>query len=166
MVPLRADFDAKGLRKLARPCGDHRQSCRLLAIAAAYEGMSRADAARAGGMDRQTLRDWILRFNEQGPDGLKDRWVGNRHRRIGDEQMKEFAKIVESGPDPVVDGVIRWRRIDLIRIIEDRFGISYSPRSISRLLDTLGFSHMSVRPQHPKQDEGVIEAFKKTSPIH
>ena len=78
--------------------------------------------------------------------------------------MRELAQIVETGPDPVVDGIVRWRRIDLKRVIEERFGAVYSERSISDLLACLGFSHMSVRPQHPKQDARVIEAFKQTLP--
>ena len=102
--PSRDDYEATGLRKLARRCRDDRQSCRLLAIASIHGGMSRADAARIGGMDRQTLRDWVVRFNEAGPAGLKDRWVA-RPRRLTGEQMKELAEIVETGPDSDVDGV-------------------------------------------------------------
>jgi len=162
-LALREDYDAAGLRKLARRCRDDRQSCRLLAIASIYEGMSRTDAARIGGMDRQTLRDWVIRFNEAGPQGLKDRWVA-KPRRLSAEQMKELAEIVETGPDPDVDGVVRWRRIDLQGIIEDRFGIIYHERTISKLLAALGFSHISARPRHPAQNAKVIEAFKKTSP--
>lgn len=162
-LPLRDDYDAAGLRKLARRCRDDRQSCRLLAIASVYDGMSRADAARIGGMDRQTLRDWVIRFNEAGPQGLKDRWVA-KPRRLTTEQMKDFAGIVKTGPDPDVDGVVRWRRVDLQRIIEDRFGVVYHERTISKLLAALGFSHISARPRHPAQNAKVIEAFKKTSP--
>lgn len=162
-LPLRVDYDAADLRKLARRCRDDRQSCRLLAIASIYEGMSRADAARIGGMDRQTLRDWVLRFNEAGPQGLKDRWVA-KPRRLSGEQMKELAEIVETGPDPDMDGIVRWRRVDLQAIIEDRFGVVYHERTISKLLAALGFSHISARPRHPAQNAKVIEAFKKTSP--
>lgn len=163
-VELREDFDASQLRQLARRCCDTRQTCRLLALAAIYDGMSRADAARVGGMDRQTLRDWVHRFNAEGPDGLTNRQGAGRPRLLSEDQMRELAQIVETGPDPVVDGIVRWRRIDLKRVIEERFGAVYSERSISDLLACLGFSHMSVRPQHPKQDARVIEAFKKTLP--
>ena len=83
---------------------------------------------------------------------------------LSDEQMGELSVIVETGPDPEVDGVVRWRRIDLKRVIEERFGVTYSERGISDLLAALSFSHISARPQHPRQDERVIEAFKKTSP--
>ena len=164
-IALREDFDGPQLRQISRRCHDTRQVRRLLSLAAIYDGMSRADAARVGGMDRQTLRDWVLRFNGEGPDGLTNRQGAGRPRLLSDEQMKQLSKIVKAGPDPAVDGVVRWRRIDLKRVIEERFGAVYSERSISELLAVLGFSRMSTRPQHPKQDERVIEAFKKTSPI-
>ena len=164
-IALREDFNGPQLRQISRRCHDTRQLRRLLSLAAIYDGMSRADAARVGGMDRQTLRDWVLRFNGEGPDGLTNRQGAGRPRLLSDEQMKQLSKIVKAGPDPAVDGVVRWRRIDLKRVIEERFGAVYSERSISELLAVLGFSRMSTRPQHPKQDERVIEAFKKTSPI-
>ena len=113
-------------------------------------------------MDRQTLRDWVHRFNEEGPDGLTNRKGAGRTRYLSDVQMKELGEIVETGPDPAVDGVVRWRRIDLKRVIEARFGVIYSERGISRLLGELGFAHISARPQHPRQDKRIIEAF--TSP--
>jgi transposase len=115
-------------------------------------------------MDRQTLRDWVLRFNAEGPDGMTNRQGAGRPRLLNDDQMKQLSEIVMAGPDPALDGVVRWRRIDLKRVIEERFGAVYSERSISELLAVLGFSRMSTRPQHPKQDKRVIEAFKKTSP--
>jgi len=162
-IPLRDDYDAGALRALARRSRDARQTRRLLALAAVYDGMSRAEAARIGGMDRQTLRDWAHRFNGEGPDGLKNRAGAGRRRRLNEPQMRELAEIVETGPDPKVDGVVRWRRIDLKRVIEERFGVVYSERAISDLLAQLAFSYISGRPQHPRQDERVLEAFKKTS---
>ena len=162
-ITLRDDYNGSKLRGLARRSRDPRQVRRLLALAAAYDGMSRADAAKVGGMDRQTLRDWALRFNEDGPDGLKNRSGAGRPRLLSDAQMDELSVIVETGPDPAIDGVVRWRRIDLKRVIEERFGVTYSERAISDLLAALSFSHISGRPQHPKQDQRVIEAFKKTS---
>ena len=163
-VQLRDDYDAGGLRELAKRSRDPRQIRRLLALAAVYDGMSRASAAQVGGMDRQTLRDWAHRFNAAGPEGLTDRPRAGRPRQLTDAQMAALAEIVETGPDPATDGVIRWRRIDLKRVIEERFGVVYSERAISGLLAVLSFSHISGRPQHPKQDSQVIEAFKKTSP--
>ena len=114
-------------------------------------------------MDRQTLRDWVHRFNEEGPDGLTNRLGPKRKRRLSEAQMKELAEIVETGADPRIDGVVRWRRVDLKRVIEQRFGVVYCERTVSKLLVALGFSYMSARPQHPKQDERIIAAFKKTS---
>ena len=163
-IALRDDYDGVELRRLAKRCRDPRQVRRLLALAAAYDGMSRADAAKVGGMDRQTLRDWAHRFNEDGPDGLTNRAGAGRPRLLTDAQMDELSVIVETGPDPAIDGVVRWRRIDLKRVIEERFGVTYSERAISDLLAALSFSHISGRPQHPNQDQRVIEAFKKTFP--
>lgn len=163
-IPLRRDFDAPGLRQLSRRCRDGRQIRRLLALAAVYDGMNRADAAEIGGMDRQTLRDWVHRFNEDGPDGLTNREGAGRRRLLNDDQMRELAQLVETGPDRETDGVIRWRRIDLVRIIDQRFGVACSRSVISDYLTALGFSHISGRPQHPAQEPQVIEAFKKTLP--
>ena len=163
-ISLRDDYDAAELRALARRSRDVRQARRLLALAAVYDGMSRAEAARIGGMDRQTLRDWAHRFNAAGPEGLRNRAGAGRRRRLSEAQMQALAGIVETGPDPKVDGVVRWRRIDLKRVIEERFGVTYSERAISDLLAQLAFSYISGRPQHPRQDERVLEAFKKTSP--
>jgi transposase len=163
-VQLRDDYDAADLRTLAKRSRDPRQIRRLLALAAVYAGMSRADAARVGGMDRQTLRDWAHRFNADGPEGLRDRPRGGRPRRLSDAQMAELAEIVESGPDSVTDGIIRWRRIELKRVIEERFGVVYSERAVSDLLRALSFSSISARPQHPRQDPRVLEGFKNVWP--
>ncbi len=162
-VQLRDDYDAIGLRELAKRSRDPRQIRRLLALAAVYDGMSRADAAKVGGMDRQTLRDWAHRFNAAGPDGLTNRTGAGRPRRLTEVQMRELAEIVEAGSDPAVDGVVRWRRIDLRRTIKERFGVIYSERAISDLLRALSFSYISGRPQHPRQNQRVLEGFKKTS---
>jgi transposase len=164
MVQLRDDYDADQLRALAKRSRDPRQIRRLLALAAVYDGMSRAEAARVGGMDRQTLRDWAHRFNEAGPEGLTDRPRAGRPGQLTEAQLRELAEIVESGPDPVIDGVVRWRRIDLKRVIEERFGVVYAERTISDLLARLSLSYISGRPQHPRQEPQALEAFKKTSP--
>ena len=163
-ILLRSDFDAESVRRETKRCGEAHQARRLLAIAAIYDGLSRSEAAKIGGMDRQTLRDWVLRFNAQGPSGLRHRLGAGRPSLLSPEQKRELGEIVEAGPDPAIHGVVRWRRIDLVEVIKDRFDVTCSERVISDFLAELGFSHMSVRPQHPKQDERVIEAFKKTSP--
>ena len=162
-VPLRTNYTASVLRRLAKRCRDNRQIRRLLALAAVYDGMNRSEAARVGGMDRQTLRDWVHQFNEHGPDGLTNAKGAGRPRLLNDAHMQELAQIVETGPDREVDGVGRWRRSDLVRVIKDRFGVECSERSISDYLAEVGFSNISGRPQHPAQDAQVVEAFKKTS---
>jgi len=162
-VPLRADYDAEKVRREAKLCNNAPQARRLLAIAAVYDGLRRGEAAKIGGMDRQTLRDWVVRFNAEGPAGLRHRLGAGRPSLLTPEQKLELSKIVEVGPDPAIHGVVRWRRIDLVEVIKEQFGVTCSERVISDFLAELGFSRMSVRPQHPKQDERVIEAFKKTS---
>ena len=162
-VKLREDYSAKDLRRLAKTSKDTNQSRRLLSLAAVLDGMSRADAARIGGMDRQTLRDWVHRFNEAGPDGLNDAWYGGPTPRLSAEQRRELSEIVETGPDPALDGVVRWRRVDLQKVIRERFDVEYHERYVGTLLKELGFSHMSARPRHPAQDVKTIAAFKKTS---
>jgi len=163
-LSLRPDYDADTLRHLARQCRNPRQIRRLLSVAAIYDGMSRTEAARIGGMDRQTLRDWVMRFNEEGPEGLSDRQRSGCPCRLSEAQQADLAEIVDAGPDRDADGVTRWRRIDLQKVIKERYGVVYSERGISSLLARLSFSHISGRPQHPVQDPETIEAFKKTSP--
>ena len=155
-IALRDDYDSLALRDLARRSRAPRQVRRLLALAAAP---SRTEAAKVGGMDRQTLRDWAHRFNDEGPDGETPFRCGPSPA-LDARTDEQLSAIVETGPDPEVDGVVRWRRIDLKRVIEERFGVIY----LSDLLAALSFSHISGRPQHPRQEARVIEAFKKTFP--
>lgn len=163
VVAIKPSHTSAELRRLAASTKNANQSRRLLSLAAVLDGMGRAEAARIGGMDRQTLRDWAHRFNALGPDGLKDnRRRGNPHR-LSPAQHQELAGIVEIGPDRTVHGVGRWRRVDLQHVIEERFGVVYHERTVGKLLKQLGFSHISARPRHPAQDADVIEAFKKTS---
>jgi len=161
-VRLRTDYLPAELRRLAKRVKDINQSRRLLSLAAVLDGMSRVDAARIGGMDRQTLRDWVHRFNALGPVGLKDSHGGGPQSRLTPDQKAELAEIVETGPDPEVDGVVRWRRVDLQRVIKKRFGVDYHERHVGALLKDLGFARLSGRPKHPGQDTHVMEEFKKT----
>jgi transposase len=163
-VPLRSDFSAAEVRRLAAKAKDASQSRRLLSIAAVYDGMNRTDAARIGGMDRQTLRDWVHHFNADGPEGLHDHWTRGPACKLSAAQLAEFASIIEAGPDLEADGVVRWRRVDLKGVIEKRFGVAYGVRSVANVLRRIGFSHISARPRHPAQDREILEAFKKTSP--
>jgi len=125
-VRLREDYSARELRALARWSKDANQSRRLLSLAAVQDGMDRGSAAKIGGMDRQTLRDWVHRFNASGPDGLIDNWTEGPKPRLSVEQLAQFAQIVEAGPDRQVDGVVRWRRIDLKRVIPTNSASSFT----------------------------------------
>jgi transposase len=162
-ITVRTDLSAHELRRLAAATKNANQSRRLLSLAAVLDGMNRADAARMGGMDRQTLRDWVHRFNQHGPEGLLDGWSKGPEPRLSQAQRAELAHLVETGPDRAVHGVVRWRRIDLRQVILDRFGIAYHERTVGKLLHQLGFSHISARPRHPAQDEQTVAGFKKTS---
>jgi transposase len=135
----------------------------FLSLAAVLDGESRGNAARIGGMDRQTLRDWVHRFNAKGPDGLKDILAKGQPARLTLDELTVLAEIVETGPDRATDGVVRWRRIDLKRVIEERFGVTYHERTVGKFLKRIGFSHVSARPRHPAQKAETIETFKKTS---
>lgn len=161
-VELRQDFTAGDLRGLAAKARCACQARRLLALAAVLDGMNRTEAARIGAMERQTLRDWAHRFNQHGPDGLIDIKPPGRPPRLSDEQREVLKQLVETGPDPNTDGVVRWRCVDLKRVVCDRFGIDLSEVSLGRVLKRLGFSRISARPRHPTQDAEAIETFKKT----
>ena len=162
-VVLREDLGASDLRRLAAQAKDGSQARRLLALAAVRDGMNRTVAARLGGMDRQTLRDWVHRFNQHGPDGLLDIKPSGRPAKLSDEQKEVLRQLVEAGPDPQKDGVARWRCVDLKRVVRQRFGVDLSEVSLGRVLKKLGFSHISARPRHPVQDPEAIATFKKTS---
>ena len=163
-ITLRDDFAADELRRRAARVKDAAQARRLLALAAVRDGKTRAEAARIGGMDRQTLRDWVHRFNQHGPDGLIDIKPPGRPARLSDEQKGVLKQLVATGPDPETDGVVRWRCVDLKRVVRERFGIDLSEVSLGRVLKQLGFSRISARPRHPMQDPEAIAAFKKTFP--
>ena len=125
--------------------------------------MSRAAAAKIGEMDRQTLRDWVHRFNSDGPAGLIDRKVPGKPPKLDEAKKAELAEIVEGGPDQANDGIVRWRCSDLAEVIEQRFEVVVSEVTVGRMLKALGFTHVSARPRHPGQDAEAIETFKKTS---
>lgn len=160
----RQDYSSEELRAQAGQVKDGRVSRRLLAIALVLEGATRQVAAQSCGMDRQTLRDWVHRYNEEGLAGLFDRGGGGLKPLLSADQMAQLAAWVEAGPDPVVDGVVRWRRADLSRRIEAQFGVKIHERTVGTYLAKLGFRRLSVRPQHPKSDPEAQMAFKKTLP--
>ena len=160
----RRELGADELRREAARCRDARAARRMLALALVLEGGSRETAARAAGMDRQSLRDWVHRYNAEGLAGLRDRRRPGRRPRLTPAQEAELVAVVEQGPDPDRDGVVRWRRVDLQALIEARFAVRLHERTVGKVLRRLGFSRVSVRPRHPKADEAAQAAFKKASP--
>ena len=160
----RKEPGAVELRREAKRCRDAKAARRMLALALVLEGRSRAEAARAAGMDRQTLRDWVHRYNAEGLDGLSDRRRPGPRPRLSPGQEAELATAVEQGPDPDQDGVVRWRRVDLQALIEARFAVRLHERTVGKVLRRLGFARLSVRPRHPLSDPAAQEAFKKASP--
>jgi transposase len=159
----RTDLTSTELRAEAARSKNARASRRMLAIAMALDGHSREDAAAACAMDRQTLRDWVIRYNQSGLAGLYDLAQPGPRPFLTTEQEAEVATWVENGPDLAKDGVVRWRRVDLRDRIKDRFGVVFHERSIGKLLRRLNFRRISVRPRHPETDEEEQETFKKTS---
>ena len=160
----RKDVSAGDLRAVAARTKDARAARRMLAIALVLEGSDRKTAAETCGMDRQTLRDWVHRYNAEGIAGLANRHSAGRRPLLSPEQKAELAQLVREGPDPAVDGLVRWRRIDLKRKIKDRVGVVMHERPVGKQLAALGFRRLSVRPHHPKSDPLAQETFKKTSP--
>ena len=160
-IGLREDYVGDDLRRLARVSRDGRQVRRLLALAAIYDGGSRTEAARVGGVTLQIVRDWVVRFNAEGPAGLIDRKAPGKTPILGPEARAALARAVEDGPTPWRDGVVRWRLIDLVQWLWESFGVSVSETTVGRELRAMGFRKLSARPRHHAQDPEVLEAFKK-----
>jgi putative transposase len=163
-VQLREDYDAQHLRVLAKASQDANQTRRLLALAAIYDGEARGEAAKIGSVGVQTVRDWVLAFNAEGPPGLIDGKAPGNQPLLNAEQREALRRIVEAGPNPAVDGVVRWRLVDLAQWVFAEFGISVSVQTLSRMLRGMGYRKLSARPRHHAQDPAACEAFKKTSP--
>jgi transposase len=162
-IGLRRDHSGDDLRRLARRCGDADQVRRLLALAVILDGGSRSEAAKVGGVTLQIVRDWVLRFNADGPDGLVSRKAPGKAPILNDEQRRALAEQVEAGPIPAAHGVVRWRLIDLAQWIWDEFGLSITKQTLSREMRSLGFRKLSARPRHHSQKEDAIADFKKAS---
>lgn len=160
-IGLRDDFDGASLRRLARTTKHANQARRLLALAEIYDGRSRSAAARIGGVGLQIVRDWVLRFNARGPDGLLDGKAPGPRSRLNDAQRQALVDIVERGPIPAVHGVVRWRLIDLVQCLHDEFAVSLDETNVSRELKRLGYVKLTARPRHHAQNEHALEAFKK-----
>jgi transposase len=163
-IGLREDFGSCDLRTLARSTRDADQARRLLALAVIYDGGRRTEAARTGGVGLQSIRDWVLRFNASGPDGLIDAKAPGKPPKLSDDQRAALAAVVERGPIPAIHGVVRWRLIDLMQWVWEEYGISLSEATMSRELNALGYRKLSARPRHYGQNEYAVEEFKKTSP--
>jgi transposase len=160
-LKIRKDRTPVALRKLAKAEPDARVARRLLAIANALGGMSRAEAAQSASMDRQTLRDWVIRYNAHGVAGLCDRWTGGRPPLLTTEEQAELLAVVMAGPDPEKDGFSAFTRDDLVAVARKRFGKSMHPTSMGRLLRRLGLSRQKARPSHPMKDPAAAAAFKR-----
>jgi transposase len=163
-IPLRDDYSGGQLRALARASKNANQTRHLLALAVVYDGGKRSDAAEAAGVTLQIVRDWVLRFNDEGPEGLIDRRPPGATPKLNDAQRRALCEIVESGPIPAVHGVVRWRLKDLVQWLWEEFRVSLDESTVSRELKALGFVKISARPRHRAQNELVREDFKKLSP--
>ena len=163
-IPLRGDFAAAGVLRAARNSKDAGQTRRLLALAGIYDGGTRTEAARAGGVTLQIVRDWVMKFNAHGPAGLIGGKAPGKPRLLNDAHRAALAAAVERGPIPAVHGVVRWRIVDLCQWLYEEFRVSVSEQTLSQELRELGYRKMSARPRHHAQADGAIEAFKKVSP--
>jgi transposase len=165
-IALRQDFDGPGLRRLAKATKDAAQARRLLALAEAYDGGSRTDAARIGGVTLQIVRSEgrVRRFNCRGPGGLINRKAPGHRPKLNEKQRQALANMVESGPIPAIHGVVRWRRKDLARWLFEEYRIEVDETTVGRELRALGFRKLSARPRHYAQNEAAMEQFKKPSP--
>jgi transposase len=162
-IGVRTDYSSSALRGYSRGCADPDHVRRLLALAVILDGGSRSEAARLSGVTLQIVRDWVLRFNEGGPEGLATRKAPGRASILNDEQRAKLAEIVEMGPIPASHGVVRWRLCDLAQWIYDEFHLSVTRHTLGRELRALGYRKLSARPCHRGQKSEDIATFKKTS---
>ena len=163
-VALRGDFDAAGLRRLARVSKDANQARRLLALATIYAGGTRSAAAEVGGVGLQIVRDWVMRFNADGPAGLLDRKAPGQPALLNLAHRRALATMIETGPIPAVHGVVRWRLVDLAQWIWEEFQITLSETTLGRVLRQMGYRKLSARPRHHAQNPDAAVSFKKRSP--
>jgi len=163
-IPLRADFDASLLRSAARRTKDAGQARRLLALAAVYDGATRTEAARIGGVTLQIVRDWVVKFNAQGPDGLIDRKPPGQPARLTDAHRAALAAAIESGPTSATHGVVRWRLIDLCQWMWEEFRVSIAKQTLSRELRAMGYRKLSARPRHHGPGRGRHRGVQKKFP--
>ena len=163
-VPLRSDFDAAQLRSLAKRSRDPDQTRRLLALAAIDEGASRTEAAQIGCVTLPIVRDWVLRFNAKGPEGLLTGRAPGAPPRLKGQPREALQAIVDQGPIPAIHGVVRWRLVDLIQGVWEEFRLSISQQTLSRERRAMGYRKLSARPRHHAKSEAAVAAFQKSSP--
>jgi transposase len=163
-VPLRTDFDAARLRALAKQSRDPDQTRRLLALAAIHDGASRTKAAQIGCVTLQIVRDWVLRFNARGPEGLLTGRAPGAAPRLNGQQREALQAMVDQGPIPAIHGVVRWRLVDLIAWVWEEFRITISKQTLSRELRAMDYRKLSARPRHHEKSEAAVAAFKKAFP--
>ncbi len=162
-IALRTDFDALQLRAAAKRTKDGPQARRLLALAAICDGASRTEAAMIGGVTLQIVRDWVLKLNALGPEGLLDRKAPGQPPRLTDAHRAAVAAMIESGPTPAVHGVVRWRLVDLCQWLWDEHHVTVAKQTLSRELRAMNYRKLSARPRHHAQAEGAIDLFKRAS---
>jgi transposase len=163
-IPLRSDFDAEALRALAKGSRNPAQTRRLLALSVIAAGGARSESAEIGGVGLQTVRDWVLAFNTDGPDGLIDGKAPGARPRLNADQRDVLKARVEQGPVPAAHGVVRWRLRDLAQILSEDHGVSVSEQTLSRVLRAMGYRKLSAGPRHHAQDPEAATIFTKTSP--
>ena len=159
------EYSAADLRRLASREKDGQVVRRLLALAMILEGRSRTEAAEMNGMDRQTLRDWVHRYNADGVAGLISKVGPGPAPLLNETQMAQLRELVVNGPDPEIDKVVRWRCIDLVAKVGEVFSVSVHKRTVAKWLRELELTRLQPRPFHPKKDAVAQETFKKTSAV-
>src|SRR5260370_2631309 len=163
-IPLRADFDALRLRAIARGTKDAAQTRRLLVLAAVYDGARRTEAAAIGGVTLQIVRDWVMKFNPHGPDGLTARKAPGQPPKLTEAHRAALKAVIESGPTAAIDGVVRWRLVDLCQWVWEEFRVGIAKQTLSRGLRAIGYRKLSARPRPHAPADRAIEDFIKTSP--
>ncbi len=163
-IGLRCDYDAPALRARAKRSKDAPQARRLLALAAIHDGAARGEAAKIGGVTLQIVRDWVLRFNAHGPDGLVDRKAPGQTPKLNDAHRAALMKMIEEGPTPAIHGVVRWRIVDLCQWVFEEFRIAIAEQTMSRELRKMGLRKLSARPRHHARADGALENFKNVWP--
>jgi len=158
------EHSASELRRIASRHKDAEVVRRRLALAQGLDGQSRTEAARQNGMDRQTLCDWVHRYNAAGVAGLASRVPAGPTPRLDEGQMAELEALVLEGPDPAADGVVRWRCADLREPVKRRFAVTVHERTLGKWLRRRDLTRLQPRPAHPRQDLAAQETFKQTSP--